>query len=114
MNWEGPQPTETKDDAEDRRDFWSIQDDFICRHHTEPRFQPHVPKEETFQYIDVTRSTHTDLDVLEEIRIDDYWNVDCDLQGRKNNCASSKTLVGGGCRDRPSRSLLLTCPNVKN
>ena len=28
------------------------------------------------KYIDVTRSTHTDLDVLQEKRIDDYWNVD--------------------------------------
>ena len=36
--------------------------------------------EETFpfpmKYIDVTRSTHTDLDVMQEQRIDDYWNVD--------------------------------------
>ena len=39
-----------------------------------------VPKEETFtiplKYIDVTRSTHTDLDVMQEKRVDDYWNVD--------------------------------------
>ena len=28
-----------------------------------------------WEYIDVTRSTHTDLDVLQEKRIDDYWNV---------------------------------------
>ena len=28
------------------------------------------------KYIDVTRSTHTDLDVLQEKRIDEYWNVD--------------------------------------
>ena len=28
------------------------------------------------QNIDVTRSTQTDLDVLQEKRIDDYWNVD--------------------------------------
>ena len=38
------------------------------------------PKEETFQpplkYIDVTRTTHTNLDVLQEKRIDDNWNVD--------------------------------------
>ena len=29
------------------------------------------------------------------------------------NITHSKTLVGG-CRDRPSRALPLTCPNVKN
>ena len=39
-----------------------------------------MPKEETFpiplKYIDVTRTTNTNLDVLQESRIDDYWNVD--------------------------------------
>ena len=39
-----------------------------------------MSKEESFQiplkYIDVMRSTHTDLDVGQEKRIDDYWNVD--------------------------------------
>ena len=29
-----------------------------------------------WEYIDVTSSTHTDLDVLQEKTIDDYWNVD--------------------------------------
>ena len=42
------QPTESTDDAEARADFWSIQGDFIYRHHHEPRVQLHVPKEETF------------------------------------------------------------------
>ena len=69
-----------KDDAEARADFWSIQGDFICRHHSEPRVQLYVPKEEAFttplKYIDVTRSTHTDLDVMQEKRIDDCWNID--------------------------------------
>ena len=39
-----------------------------------------MPKEETFpiplKYIDVNRSTHTDLDIMQEKKIDDYWNVD--------------------------------------
>ena len=39
---EGFQPTESKDDAEARKDFWSIQGDFIYRHHCEPRVQLHV------------------------------------------------------------------------
>ena len=47
-NSERSQPTETKDDAEARRDFWSIQVDFTCRHHTELRVQLCVPLEETF------------------------------------------------------------------
>ena len=77
---EEPQPTESKDDAEVRKDFWSIQRDFIYRHHNEPRVQHYFLKEETFSIplknIDVTRSTHTNLDVMQEKRIDDYWNVD--------------------------------------
>ena len=68
------QKAEPTDDAEVRADFWSIQGDFICRHHTEPRVQLYVPKEEIFpiplEYI-VTRTTHTDLDVLQEKKIDD-------------------------------------------
>ena len=39
-----------------------------------------MPKEETFpiplKYIDVTRSAHTDLDVMQEQRMDDCWIVD--------------------------------------
>ena len=74
------QPTESTNDAEDRADYWSIPGDFIYRHHNEPLVQLYMTKKETFpiplKYIDVTRSTHTDLDVLQEKRIDDYWNVD--------------------------------------
>ena len=76
-NWESLKPT---DDAEARADFWSIQGDFICRHHNESRVQLYVLQEETFliplKYIDVTRSTLIDLNVLQEKTIDDYWNVD--------------------------------------
>ena len=79
---EGLQPTESRDDAEARGDFWSIQGDFIYRHRNESRVHLYVPKEETFpiplKYIDVTRSTHTKLDVLQENRIDDSWNVDAE------------------------------------
>ena len=74
------QPAEPTDDAEARADFWAILGDFIYRHHIGPRVQLYVPKEETFpippKYVFVTRLTHTDLDVLQEKRIDDYWNVD--------------------------------------
>ena len=42
--------------------------------------QLYVPREETFpiplKYIDVTWCTRTDLDVLQEKRIDDYWTDD--------------------------------------
>ena len=62
------QPAESTDDAEARADFWSIQGDLICRRHNEPRVQHYVPKKETFPIplkdIDVTRSSHTDLEVV--------------------------------------------------
>ena len=50
------------------------------RHHVEPRVKLYSPREESFsiplKYIDVTRTTHTNLDVKQEKRIDDYWNID--------------------------------------
>ena len=55
-------------------------DGMLNSNFNEPRVQSYVPKEETFpiplKYIDVTRSTHIDLDVLQHKRIDDFWNVD--------------------------------------
>ena len=53
---------------------------FIYRHHVEPRVKLYSPRKESFpfplKYIDVSRATHTNLDVKQEKRIDDYWNVD--------------------------------------
>ena len=55
--WEEFQPEETEDDAEAREDFWSIQGDFIYRHHIEPIIQLFVRREEPFliplQFFDV-------------------------------------------------------------
>ena len=52
----------------------------IYRHHVEPRVKLYSLREESFpiplKYIDVTRTTHTNLDVKQEKRIDDYWNID--------------------------------------
>ena len=54
------QPAESPHDAEARADCWSIQGDFIYRHHNEPRGQLDVSKEETFPipliYIDEVNS----------------------------------------------------------
>ena len=53
---------------------------FIYRHHVEPRVNLYSPREESFptplKYIDVSRTTHTNLDAMQESRIDDYWNID--------------------------------------
>ena len=61
-------------------DFWSMSGNFIYRHHVEPRVKLYSPREESFpmplKYIDVCRTTQTNLDVMQERRIDDYWNID--------------------------------------
>ena len=76
-----PQPHDSLPDAgEAINDFWSMSGSFIYRHHVEPRVKLYSPREESFpiplKYIDVTRTTHTNLDVKQEKRIDDYWNID--------------------------------------
>ena len=61
-------------------DFWSMSGNFIYRHHVEPRVKLYSPRKESFpiplKYIDVSRTTHTNLDVKQEKRIDDYWIID--------------------------------------
>ena len=76
-----PQPQDSLPDAgEAINDFLSMSGNFIYRHHVEPRVKLYSPREESFpiplKYIDVSRSTHTNLDVKQERRIDDYWNID--------------------------------------
>ena len=76
-----PPPQDSLPDAgEAINDFWSMSGNFIYRHHFEPRVKLCSPSEESFpiplKYIDVSRTTHTNLDVLQESRIDDYWNID--------------------------------------
>ena len=76
-----PQPQDSLPDAGDAiNDFWSMSGNFIYRHHVEPRVKLYSPREESFpvplKYIDVSRTTHTNLDAKQEKRIDDYWNID--------------------------------------
>ena len=76
-----PQPQDSLLDAgEAINDFSSMSGSFIYRHHVEPRVKLYSPREESFliplKYIDVSRTTHTNLDVMQESCIDDYWNID--------------------------------------
>ena len=68
------------DAGEAINDSWSMSGNFIYRHHVEPRVKLYSPREGSFpiplKYIDVSRTTHTNLDVKQERRIDDYWNID--------------------------------------
>ena len=64
------QDDSTLDDAKAGNDFWSITGEFIYRHHSEPRVQLYVPREESLpfplKYIDVARNIYTSLDVIME------------------------------------------------
>ena len=76
-----PPPQDSYPDAgEAINDFWSMSGNFKYRHNVEPRVKLYSPREESFpiplEYIDVSRITQTNLDVMQESRIDDYWNID--------------------------------------
>ena len=63
-----PQPHDSLPVAgEAMNDFWSMAGSFIYHHHVEPRVALYSPKEESFlvplKYIDVARTSHTNLDV---------------------------------------------------
>ena len=68
------------DAGEAINDFWSMSGNFIYRHHVEPGVKLYSPREESFpipmKYIDVSRTAHANLDVKQEKRIDDYWNIE--------------------------------------
>ena len=76
-----PPPQDSLPDAgEAINDFWSMSGNFKNRHHVEPRVKLYSPREESFpiplKYIDVSRATRTNLDVKQERRINDFWNID--------------------------------------
>ena len=62
------------DAGEAINDFWSMSGNFIYRHHVEPRVKLYSPREESFpipvKYVDESRTTRTNLDVMQERRID--------------------------------------------
>ena len=72
-----PPPQDSLPDAgEAMNEFWSMSGNFMYRHHVKPRVKLYSPREESFpiplKYIDVSRTTHTNLDGKQEKRIDDY------------------------------------------
>ena len=76
-----PPPQDSLLDAgEATNDFWSMSGNVKNRHHVEPRVKLYSPREESFpiplKFIDVSRTARTNLDVMQERRIDDYWNID--------------------------------------
>ena len=76
-----PPPHDSLPDAGEAMNvFWSMSRNFKNRHHAEPRVKLYSPREESFpiplKSFDVSRTTRTNMDVMQERRIDDYWNID--------------------------------------
>ena len=76
-----PPPHDSFPDASEAiNDFGLMSRNFTNRHQVEPRVKLYSPREESFpiplKYIDVTSTTHTNLDVKQEQPIDDDWNID--------------------------------------
>ena len=74
------------------------------RHHIEPRVQLLVPKEETFlvplKCIDVTRAAFSNLDVLQEKRVDVFLNVDANRSLSDSRPPHRATTTCDQCRER--------------
>ena len=77
---EGSPPPIPQDSLPDAGKARSISGNFIYRYHVETRVKLYSLREESFpiplKYIDVSRTTRTNLDVMQERRIDYYWNID--------------------------------------
>ena len=76
-----PPPHDSFPDASEAiDDFWSISGNFKNCRHVEPRVKLYSPRKNhslfLLKFIDVSRTTHTNLDVMQERRIDDNWNID--------------------------------------
>ena len=76
--WSLPPPHDSFPDAgEAINDFWSMSGNFIYRQHVEPRVKLYSPERRIIHHsTDVSRTTYTNLDVKQEKRIDDFWNID--------------------------------------
>ena len=84
-------------DDEARKDFWSISDIFIYRHHVESRVKLYVSREKSFpiplKYIDVTRPTNTSLDVM----LEKIWTI----------IGTLMEIESVRCMDRSTRFIVL-------
>ena len=62
------------------QDFWSFSGEALIRHHRVPRSTLFVPTDPQSplptKYLDVLRTTYTDLETQSEKRMEDFWNKD--------------------------------------
>ena len=84
---EGSPPSPPQDSLPDAgeaiNDFWSMSGNFTNRHHVEPSQTLLAERRISFpiplMYIDVSRTTRTNLHGMQESRIDDHWNMDQEI-----------------------------------
>ena len=76
------------------------------RHHVEPRVKLYSPRKESFpfplKYIDVSRTTQTNLDVMQESRIDEYSNINGSRDLADSWTSSTQIIL---LEEKPSRRI---------
>ena len=69
--------TEEPDLPTAQHDFWTCNGEVLIRHHKTPRTKLYVPTEDEspipLKFLDIFRSTKTDLEGKKESEFDDYW-----------------------------------------
>ena len=79
-------------------DFWTVTGDLITRRHQVPRKTLYMPKAADFplplEYVDIFRTTYTDLDSTKEKKIKITGQRDSMLKKKKKN---SQTSGKGPC-----------------
>ena len=60
-------------------DFWQMSEMVLIRHHRRPRQTLYVPHDEDCplptKWLDIFRTTETDLESLSERRVEDFWST---------------------------------------
>ena len=97
------QPSEVRDEAiPGRGDEWIMAGDVLTRVHHAPRVKlftfDEVPCPIPLEYIDVMRTTDTDLTEAAEARIEDHWYPNQSSLQAETPCANCQ-VPGKGVRD---------------
>ena len=78
-------------------DFWIVTGDLKTKHHQVPRKTLYMPKAADFplplEYVDIFRTTYTDLETTKEKKIKDYWTAGShvDEEETRSNCWKGST-----------------------
>ena len=69
-----------KDLPTEAEDFWTVMGDYLMRQHKQPRETLYLPTEAEspipLRFLNILRTTETDLEHIYEAKIEDYWTED--------------------------------------